>query len=505
MEAAQGGGEGDRASFETGVPNLDFILGGGVPALDVMLVLGPAGSGKTTLSMQMAFHTARRGDTVLYVSTYSEPPNRLLRHCRTFAFYDESFIGKRLFVLSVYPLVRDELSRLRDALVEAVKERGAALVIFDGLMTLHDLHPRPLATRSLLYEMGATLSALGCTTVLTRSDLDPVARTTSPELTTSDAVLELGVRSLGTRLVRTVQVRKVRGRAPRLGTHALRIDGSGLSVFPRLESVALPAGPGPSPTVRAALGLAEVDAMMHGGPPAGGATLIAGAIGTGKTVASLHFMLEGARRGERVLYLGLRETSAQLLAKAARLGMDLEGAVREARVVLHHHPPIDLVADELGWSLLEALERVAPARLVIDGITELERALPEERAWGYMGSLIRRLHGLGVTSLILREVAQVVGPELDFSDTPMAALAENVILFRYVELAGKLVRILSVLKMADSECDVSIRQYTVTGAGLHVFRAVESAEGLLTGVARLGSERRIKRRKAPAKPGKHGG
>src|SRR4051812_23132293 len=79
-----------RGLFETGVPKLDFILGGGIPESDVLLVLGPPGSGKTTLAVQMAFHTARRGRKVLYVSTYSEPPTRLLHHARGYSFYDES-------------------------------------------------------------------------------------------------------------------------------------------------------------------------------------------------------------------------------------------------------------------------------------------------------------------------------------------------------------------------------------------------------------------------------
>jgi circadian clock protein KaiC len=205
-----------------------------------------------------------------------------------------------------------------------------------------------------------------------------------------------------------------------------------------------------------------------------------------------------------VLCVGLRETPRELVAKAARLGIDLEGAIRKERVVLVHHSPIELVADELGWKVIEALERLGPARMVIDGIADLERSLPAERAWGWIASLIRRLHGLGVTSLVLKEVAQVVGPELDFSDTPLAVLAESSMLFRYVELEGRLIRILSVLKMADGECDVSIRQYTITDGGLRVLGPAQSAAGLLTGIARLGSERRIKRSKPGARAGARG-
>jgi len=484
-----------RPLFETGVPNLDFILGGGVPVSDVLLVLGPPGAGKTTLVLQMAFHAARLGHNVLYVSTYSEPPNRLLNHCRTFSFHDESLVGKRLFLLSVYPLVREDLANLRDALGDAVKEHEARLVIIDDLMTIHDLHPDPFETRALLYELGATLSALGCTTVLTRPVFQSTTEDRYPELTTSDAIVELGTRLFDTRLVRSIQVRKVRGRSPRLGTHSLRITENGVTVFPRLESMELPP-PVAAPAGRVSLGLAEIDAMMSGGPRAGTATLIAGATGTGKTVAALQFLLEGARRGERGLFVGLRETAAELGTKAERLGLDLEAAVRKRLISLVYHSPVDLDADQLGFQVVEAMERAPPARLVIDGLLEIEHAVEGSRARGYLASLVRRLHGLGVTALIVKEVGQVVGPELDFSDTPTALLADNLILFRYVEVRGELIRVLSILKMADSECDRSIRQYTLTAAGLRVLPIEESAEGLLTGIARLRSERRIKRSEA---------
>lgn len=58
--------------LETGVPNLDLILGGGIPEGDTLLVVGSAGAGKTTLAFQVAFDLASRQQNVIYVSTLSE-------------------------------------------------------------------------------------------------------------------------------------------------------------------------------------------------------------------------------------------------------------------------------------------------------------------------------------------------------------------------------------------------------------------------------------------------
>ncbi|KYF72479.1 RAD55 family ATPase [Sorangium cellulosum] len=81
-------------------------------------------------------------------------------------------------------------------------------------------------------------------------------------------------------------------------------------------------------------------------------------------------------------------------------------------------------------------------------------------------------------------------------------LAENVILLRHVELQGVLRRILSILKMRETAHDHSIRQYEIGGEGIRGLAPQETAEGLLTGIARLPSERRVKRRGTA--PGRRG-
>jgi circadian clock protein KaiC len=90
----------------------------------------------------------------------------------------------------------------------------------------------------------------------------------------------------------------------------------------------------------------------------------------------------------------------------------------------------------------------------------------------------------GVTTLFTKEVAKIAGAELDFSDTPVGVLGENLLLLRYVELRGRVHRILSVLKMRDSRYDANLREFEISDAGLRVLAAVRSAEGLLSGQAR---------------------
>lgn len=476
--------------LETGVPNLDRILGGGVPAGDVLLIVGPAGSGKTTLALQMAFHCSAAGRKTLYASTLSETPNRVLKHTRGLAFYDESVIGRHLFLLDVYPVVKRGLAAVRDALVRAVGEHGAELLVLDGLTALHDLYPGSAALRTFLYELGAALAALECTGVLTSSRTDAGDGDGAVEFTMADGIVKLDRRHVGARTLRSIRAEKMRGRAPVSGDHALRIDGGGVTAFPRIESLYAPGTVGLR-TERTPSGLAELDGMMNGGLPAGSATVLAGALGTGKTLTCLHFVMEGVRRGEKVMLAAFRETPEQLMDKARVFGMDLESAVREGRAAIFHRPAIEMVVDELTFELWSELDLFGPQRLALDSVVELEYAILEPgRQRGYLTALVELLRTRGVTSVFTVETPQVVGPELDFSGTTMAVLAENLVLLRNVQFRAALVSIISILKMRDSAFDSSIRQYRVTDRGIDVVPPSETTEGLLAAIARLPIEAR---------------
>jgi circadian clock protein KaiC len=90
----------------------------------------------------------------------------------------------------------------------------------------------------------------------------------------------------------------------------------------------------------------------------------------------------------------------------------------------------------------------------------------------------------GVTTLFTKEVSKLVGPEVDFSDTPITVVMENFLFLRFVELRSHLHRVLSVLKMRDSPYVAELREFSFSESGFRVLAPLASAEGLLTGLAR---------------------
>ncbi|HSP09139.1 MAG TPA: RAD55 family ATPase, partial [Candidatus Dormibacteraeota bacterium] len=66
--------------LSTGIPNLDAVLGGGLPMGSLVVVAGAPGTGKTILAQQMCFTNGTTEHKAIYYSTISEPPERLLQH-----------------------------------------------------------------------------------------------------------------------------------------------------------------------------------------------------------------------------------------------------------------------------------------------------------------------------------------------------------------------------------------------------------------------------------------
>jgi circadian clock protein KaiC len=474
-----------RAVVSSGVPGLDECLGGGLPEGQAFLVTGVSGSGKTVLCTQIAFALAARGESVVLATTTTGSHDKLLEDLDGFEFFDRARLGSELFLLSAYPALKRGPKDAREMLLDAVRDRRAKLLVVEGIGGARDLWREDALFREFLYELNVALSATRCTTLLTTgASLGRVIE--EPEATTLDGIVGLSIEQHAAAAFRRIEVHKIRGRAHLTGRHTMRITAGGIVVYPRLEAMPrLDRAYEPS-AERCAFDLPELDAILRGGVRRDTATVLAGATGVGKTLLALHFAAAGARRGERSLLYAFMDPSGALVARARGVGLDLEPLLRSGALRIEYPPPIEADADELVDEVLAKVRSAGAARLVVDGCDELTDAVLEPgRTKALLTALLVRLRHAGVTSLFTKEIAKVVGPELDVGDTPLAMLAENLLLLRYVELRSVVHRVLSVLTLRDSGFDASLREVRIgADGGVRVLAALESAGGLLTGQAR---------------------
>ena len=99
---------------------------------------------------------------------------------------------------------------------------------------------------------------------------------------------------------------------------------------------------------KARSGISGLDDILSGGFSRGHVFLLEGAPGTGKTTVALQFLLEGARAGEKCLYITLSETERELREGAASHGWKLEDNIEVFELL----PPESLLDTEQQQSLL---------------------------------------------------------------------------------------------------------------------------------------------------------
>jgi circadian clock protein KaiC len=470
--------------LETGVPNLDLVLGGGLRRGTIVMVIGPPGVGKTILAQQVAFRAAGRGEVTLYLTGYSETHDKLLAHNRSLTYFSADAIGAEIQMGSLPDLLEQGPEEAEEAVVTTARKHRASLVVLDGFRSIRGFLADDQAAARFLYSLGAKLALLRAT-LMVLVEGDATDRTRDPEQSVCDVILSLHRTVRGGGHGRQLEVLQVRGAAPLAGLHPFTIDGDGLSVYPRLESM-VPTESPPWTSDRAGFGIPDIDTLIGGGLNVGTAMLAAGSPGLGKTLLGLHFLAEGARKSEPGLFAGFTETAVQLRQKAATFGIDLAGAEAAGKIELLTVPPHDLDADVVAWRIREHVEKRGVRRLVIDSATELEGGLTTpERAPMFLASLTAYLRSRNVTTCITVDVPTIVGPELSFAGSPLVVFAENLLLLRYAEYQGELHSLIAVLKMRFSKFDRALRVYTIRdGEGIRIAGLAPRAEGLLTGLAR---------------------
>jgi circadian clock protein KaiC len=482
---------GRPAPFErvpTGIPGLDTVLRGGFLKAGIYIVRGEPGAGKTILGNQFCFNHVAAGHRAVYVTLLAETHDRMMQHMRTMSFFEPALIPDGVYYVNGFRVLEEEgLKGFIDLLRREIRTHNVTLLVLDGLVVTEEASGSERDFRKFIHELQAHIAIEGCTAVLLtngrRSEYHP-------EHTMVDGLIELHDVLFGMQAERELEVRKLRGTDALRGRHSFRITDAGIVVYPRIEVLlARPSVDDQWADERCATGVNQLDAMLGGGIPRGTTTLVLGASGAGKTSLGLHFLSQSSAE-EPGLFFGFYEMPLRLRVKAANIGIRLDSLIEQGHLEILWHPATEDILDALGNRLLDAVRRRRIKRLVLDGLLGLQELAADRphRIGRFLTALANEFRVLNVTTFYTAETRNLIGPVIEGPTIGLSTIAENLILLRYVELRSQLRRLISIIKMRDSDFDSSLREFQITSAGFEIARTFDSAEAILSGFPHLKSE-----------------
>lgn len=472
---------------ESGIPRLDFILKGGFFRGGTYTLYGPPGAGKTILANQLCFNLIRRtGSACVYITVLAESHAKMVQHLSGLDFFDPAIVGSKLKYMAAYQTLRkDGLDGVLALIRNTVVNDKPAVLVIDGLESIEQAADERLHSKEFLNQLQAFTSLVGTTTLLCA--VEKAGDVRRDENAMVDGVLELSDQLIGPRGVRELTVHKFRGSGYLRGRHEVEITDGGIQIHPRTEiQFDNPPPRGQEKRERMRFGVPGLDNMMQGGVLSGSTVALLGAPGSGKTTLGLSFLVEGARNGNRGMYFGFYEPPPRLIERAEAIGIPLQRYVDEGAIELVWQPPLEHYMDSLAEALLERVrgEQHERRRLFIDGVQGFAAAtVYADRLPRFLSALTNQLRAWDVTTLISEELP-LFGTQLEPPNPELAHVVETVLLLRYVELRSQLHRLISIMKMRESEYDTAIREFRMGKGGISVNDSFESAEAILSGFPR---------------------
>jgi circadian clock protein KaiC len=447
--------------FLSGHEPLDAVLGGGLPANAISLIMGLPGTGKTIIAQQYVFQNAHPERPAVYFSTVSEPLEKIVRFGQSLDFFDRAAVGRSVFYEDLGATVNnDGLAGVTRQVATVLKERHPALIVIDSFKALHAFADSYSEFRKFLHELAGRLSAFP-TASLWVGEYEEAEVGSLAEFAVADAILDLATERIGQREIRFLTVRKLRGSGFRSGQHAYRLSTSGLHLFPRLADVRIEAEYGLG-DIRVSSGIPALDDLLDRGYWPGASTLIAGPSGSGKTLMGLHFIVHGARQGEPGVIASLQENTTQLQRVAAGFGW----SVNEPHIEIMYRSPVDIYIDEWAQELMHTVERTGARRVLVDSLADLRMAAADEtRFREFLYSLVQRFSRQGVSILMTFELPDLFGAGR-LSDSAVSHLSDNVVLLSYVKEHESINRAMSVIKSRASHHEPGLHQFLIGPDGI---------------------------------------
>lgn len=227
--------ESDIPRIDLGIEGLDEMVQGGVPERALMVVIGSAGTGKTTFGLQFLHQGLQAGENAVFI-TLEETRTAILDSASEKGWgFDARIENDELAIVDLDPVeMANSLSSIRNDLPGLIDEFDADRLVLDSVSLLEMMYDDQAERRTEVFDFTKSLKQAGVTTMVTSeaSESNPYASRHGIIEYLTDAVFVLQyVRSEFRETRLAVEIQKIRNANHSRETKPYEITNDGISVY----------------------------------------------------------------------------------------------------------------------------------------------------------------------------------------------------------------------------------------------------------------------------------
>jgi circadian clock protein KaiC len=483
------------AKAPTGIPGLDEITFGGLPAGRPTLISGGPGSGKTLLGVSFLCEGAEQFNEPGVILTFEEKADELATDVRSLGYDLNKLCKDKKLLVDYIHVDRSEIEETGEYDLEglfvrldhAIRQIGAKRVLLDTIETLFGGLQDTGILRAELRRLFRWLRDRGMTTVVTAERGDSQFTRQGLEEYITDAVILLDHRVHDQISTRRIRIVKYRGSMHGTNEYPFLIGRDGINVLP-VTSLLLEHE---APSERISSGLPALDQVLGGrGFYRCSTILLTGTAGTGKTTLSAHFASAACARGEKVLYFLFEESPQQMIRNMRSAGVDLQPWVDKGLLQFHADRPSRHGLETHLLGMHHAVEVFEPDVVVVDPITNLMAVGTQADVRIMLTRLIDFLKTRGVTAMF----ASLTSPAhpIESSETLISSLMDSWVLVEAEIVGNHRNRKIYVLKSRGMPHSDEIRSFRFTSKGIELLPGRDGEEPPKTRMGKKATARRKK-------------
>ncbi|MEK6895218.1 MAG: ATPase domain-containing protein [Nanoarchaeota archaeon] len=211
------------------------------------------------------------------------------------------------------------------------------------------------------------------------------------------------------------------------------------------------------------------NSMIEGGFKKGSVNLIVGGSGSGKTIFSVQFLLDGLKKNEKCLYITFEEKKELFYENMRRFGWDLELYEKKGNFIFLEYTPekVKTMLEEGGGEIETTILEKKIVRLAIDSITSFallfENDLLKREAALQLFNMIRKW---GCTSMLTLEEEPTSGKES--AAKPLEFESDSLIYLYFERKKTERQRALEVVKMRGTDHSEELREFKIGKKGIQL-------------------------------------